>query len=155
MTILMAPVLSFTADEVWENIPCAEGHVFEQRFPHENGQELSSEWARFWEIREAVQAAMEPHRAAKAIGTSLDAEVTVSLPPQDRALLAELGESPEDLLVVSGLRMVDGEELDVQVAAHGGVKCPRCWNHPGGAGQGEDSDLCPRCWSVIRAEAAE
>ena len=152
MAVIMAPVLSFTADEAWENIPLSQGHVFEQRFPEWGGQELSIDWARFWEIREAVQSAMETHRAAKTIGTSLAAQVTITLQPHDQALLGRLGESVEDLLVVSGLRLVDGEDLEVQVAAHAGTKCPRCWNHLGGHGQGDERDLCPRCWSVMLAE---
>jgi len=155
MAILMAPVLSFTADEVWENIPCSEGHVFEQRFPDGRATEPSEAWDRLWEIREAVQAAMEPHRAAKTIGTSLDAEVTIALGAADRALLAGLRESLEDLLVVSSLRITDGMELDVQVEAHSGTKCPRCWNRKGGAGTGDDGDLCPRCWDVVRGERSE
>jgi isoleucyl-tRNA synthetase len=150
---LLAPVLSFTADEVWENIPGAEGHVFESRFPEGSAGEAPAGWERFWQIREAVQGAMEPHRAAKTIGTSLDAEVRLILDDADRAVLAGLGEAPEDLLVVSGLTLESGPELQVEVSTHGGEKCPRCWNHKGGHGQGDDVELCPRCWDVIKALA--
>ena len=150
---LLAPVLSFTADEVWENIPGAEGHVFESRFPEGSAGEAPADWERFWQIREAVQGAMEPHRAAKTIGTSLDAEVRLVLDDADRAVLAGLGEAPEDLLVVSGLTLESGPELQVEVSAHGGQKCPRCWNHKGGHGQGDDVELCPRCWDVFKALA--
>ncbi len=158
MAVLMAPLLSFTADEFWEFLPGGEadkgGSVFEQRFP-EPGPALADLdlWGRFWEIRDAVQAAMEPHRAAKAIGTGLDAMVTLRLPSPDRGLLQRLGENPEDLLVVSGLLLEDAAELDVAVEPHPGTKCPRCWNRRGGAGKGEDLDLCPRCWDVVGAGA--
>jgi isoleucyl-tRNA synthetase len=153
LAVLLAPVLSFTSDEVWENIPGAEGHVFEQRFPQGDDAAAPAHWERFWEIREAVQGAMEPHRAAKTIGTSLDAEVRLILDDADRALLGRLGEAPEDLLVVSGLVLEAGPDLQVEVGSHDGVKCPRCWNHKGGHGQGEDADLCPRCWDVFKAQA--
>ena len=149
----LAPVLSFTSDEVWENIPGVAGHVFEQRFPEGSGAAASPDWERFWQIREAVQGAMEPYRAAKTIGTSLDADVRLILDEGDRALLGRLGEAAEDLLVVSGLGLEPGPDLQVEVATHGGVKCPRCWNHKGGHGQGEDADLCPRCSDVVRAQA--
>ncbi len=158
MAVLMAPLLSFTADEFWEFLPGGEtekgGSVFEQRFP-EPGPALADLdlWGRFWEIRDAVQAAMEPHRAAKAIGTGLDAMVTLRLPGADRGLLQRLGENPEDLLVVSGLLLEDAAELDVAVEPHPGTKCPRCWNRRGGAGKGEDLDLCPRCSDVVGAGA--
>jgi isoleucyl-tRNA synthetase len=152
LSALLAPILSFTADEVWENIPGTQGSVFEQRFP-QGAPVPGGDWERFWEIREAVQAAMEPHRAAKTIGTSLDAQVTLCLPDADLALLGRLGEDPEELLVISGLELVPAPDLDVAVAAHGGVKCPRCWNHKGGAGEGEDADLCPRCRDAVRTQA--
>ena len=80
--------------------------------------------------------------------------MVITLGEADRTLLGRLGESLEDLLVVSGLRIEEGEELDVQVFAHGGAKCPRCWNHLGGHGQGEERDLCPRCWTVVGAETS-
>jgi len=153
LATLLAPVLSFTSDEVWENIPGVAGHVFEQRFPEGSGAAASPDWERFWQIREAVQGAMEPYRAAKTIGTSLDADVRLILDEGDRALLGRLGEAAEDLLVVSGLGLEPGPDLQVEVATHGGVKCPRCWNHKGGHGQGEDADLCPRCSDVVRAQA--
>jgi len=150
---LLAPVMSYTADEAWEQIPGCSGSVHEQRFPEgkpsrafETGEGRA--WAKLWEIREAVQAAMEPHRAAKTIGTSLDAQVGLALPAQDRAALEALGEGLEDLLVVSRLNLSEGE-LAVTVAPHGGTKCPRCWNHKGGHGTGEDADLCARCASVV------
>jgi isoleucyl-tRNA synthetase len=156
LAALLAPVLSFTADEVWENIPGVEGHVFEQRFPlpAAGASAPSPDWERFWAIREAVQAAMEPHRAAKTIGTSLDAQVRLLLEPADQAVLGRLGESVEDLLVVSGLTLEPGADLQVEVSAHDGVKCPRCWNHKGGTGEGEHDALCPRCAAVIHPDQA-
>ena len=153
LATLLAPVLSFTADEVWENIPGVSGHVLEQRFPQGSGAAPRPDWERFWEIREAVQAAMEPHRAAKTIGTSLDAQVGLILGEADLAVLDHLGESAEDLLVISGLSLETGPDLQVEVTTHDGVKCPRCWNHKGGHGQGEEADLCPRCWDVFQAQA--
>ena len=111
-------------------------------------------WDRFWSIKEGMQAAMEPHRASKAIGTSLDARVTLRLPGPDREILESLGENLEELLVVSALTLEEAPELDIAVEPHDGIKCPRCWNHRGGAGQGEDADLCPRCWEVVRAKGA-
>jgi len=156
LCILIAPVLCFTADEAWTAIPGVEGHVFEQRFPEGEGSMDLGGWNRLWEIREAVQAAMEPHRAAKAIGTSLDAKLHLALKVEDIPTLStpNLGEALEDLLVVSEVAVVPGEDLAITVEPHPGTKCPRCWNHKGGAGQGEDADLCPRCWAVVQAERA-
>jgi isoleucyl-tRNA synthetase len=91
---------------------------------------------------------MEPHRAAKTIGTSLDAQVALRLPDPDRVALEALGEGLEDLLVVSALALSEGE-LAVAVTAHDGAKCPRCWNRKGGHGTGEDVALCIRCAAVV------
>jgi isoleucyl-tRNA synthetase len=153
LTILLAPVLTFTADEVWENLPGVDGNVLEQRFPQGSGEPANADWDRFWTIREAVQSAMEPHRAAKTIGTSLDAEVLLVLTQGDQEALGRLGEPLEELLVISGLRQETGPDLQVEVSTHQGVKCPRCWNHKGGHGQGEDVDLCVRCAEVVGAQA--
>jgi isoleucyl-tRNA synthetase len=51
LAVLLAPVLSFTADEVWENIPGVEGHVFEARFPDDANEPVPAEWARYWRTR--------------------------------------------------------------------------------------------------------
>ena len=153
LATLLAPVLAFTADEVWENLPGVEGLVFEGRFPQGSGQASSPDWEAFWAVRTGVQAAMEPHRAAKTIGTSLDAQIRLALPEGDWAALDRLGEALEELLVVSGVTREVAEAMAVDVTPHGGVKCPRCWNHKGGHGQGEDADLCPRCATVAGAQA--
>ncbi|HEY3400826.1 MAG TPA: class I tRNA ligase family protein, partial [Geothrix sp.] len=153
---LLAPVMSFTADEAWEQIPGCEGSVHEQRFPEINGGAVELRWEKLWGVREAVQAAMEPHRAAKTIGTSLDAAVEITLGnPADWDLLDGIGESLDDLLVVSSIaRIADsraGSGPKVAVTAHPGEKCPRCWNRKGGHGNGEDAALCKRCATVVGA----
>jgi len=149
LSLLMAPLVSFTADEVWEHIPGVDGTVFEQRFPDFPVADQDGNWESFWAIREQVQAAMEPHRAAKTIGTSLDAQVRLGLPVEAQEQVKALGESLEDLLVISGLELHTAPEVLVEVLPHEGPKCPRCWNHKGGAGAGEDAALCPRCAEVI------
>jgi isoleucyl-tRNA synthetase len=96
---------------------------------------------------------MEPHRAAKTIGTSLDAAVEITLASQaEWDLLDSIGEALDDLLVVSAsARSVASSAAIpiVAVATHPGVKCPRCWNHKGGHGEGEDAALCIRCAAVV------
>jgi isoleucyl-tRNA synthetase len=154
---LLAPVMSFTMDEAWEQIPGCSGSVHEQTFPGLGGaaaeMEKGKAWGKLWEVREAVQAAMEPHRAAKTIGTSLDAAVEITLASQaDWDLLDSLGESMDDLLVVSAIARGAASSATtpiVTVTTHPGVKCPRCWNHKGGHGTGEDAALCVRCAAVV------
>ncbi|HJU83702.1 MAG TPA: isoleucine--tRNA ligase [Holophagaceae bacterium] len=149
LAILLAPILSFTADEAWEHIPGVDGSVHEQRFPGATSAPEAEAWRALWTVREAVQAAMEPHRAAKTLGTSLDALLKLGLPEANQHELRSLGEPLEDLLVVSGLQWAESGELQIEILPHSGTKCPRCWNHRGGHGQGEDVDLCRRCHEVI------
>jgi isoleucyl-tRNA synthetase len=161
LAILMAPVLSFTADEIWENIPGAQGHVFEQRFPEGAGVPEEEAWTLLWSIKDALNQKLEPMRAAKEIGTGLDTRLGLSLKPELKPLLASLGETLEDLLVVSSVDLLpDGgsalaaEGFELSVEPHVGTKCPRCWNHRGGAGTGEDADLCARCAEVVAGAQA-
>ncbi|MDE3245264.1 MAG: isoleucine--tRNA ligase [Acidobacteriota bacterium] len=155
LAVLLAPVLSFTADEVWEFLPGTHGSVFEQRFPDAAAEPESEAWRALWTVREALQGAMEPHRAAKTIGTSLDASVRIGLPEAVQLELKSLGECLDDCFVVSGFEFFDSAELNVEVAAHAGAKCPRCWNHKGGHGQGPDTDLCERCWDLVKVSHSE
>lgn len=160
LCLLLAPVMSFTADEAWELIPGVEGSVHEQTFPELGrgaaGMVKDQAWGKLWEVREGVQAAMEPLRVAKAVGTSLDAEVQVTLKSQaDWDLMDSLGEPLDELLVVSGLARIVDPNVNfppgVIAGAHAGPKCPRCWNHKGGHGKGEDAALCARCADVVGA----
>ena len=155
---LLAPVMSFTMDEAWEQIPGVEGSVHEQRFPLLSGSaaEMGKDkaWEKLWAVRELVQMFAEPKRAERIIGTSLDAKVEVILrDAHDGPLLESLGESLDDLLVASEVTVrVDpsmNASIGVIVEPHSGTKCPRCWNHKGGHGTGEDAALCVRCASVV------
>ncbi|HEX9082043.1 MAG TPA: class I tRNA ligase family protein, partial [Holophagaceae bacterium] len=153
---LLAPVLSFTADEAWEQIPGVEGSVHEQVFLEVTATPEPEAWAKLWQVREIVQMALEPLRASKTVGTSLDAEVQVSLKAREEwDLMDGLGEPLDDLLVVSGLeqRVDPAQNLPIGVVAgpHAGPKCPRCWNHKGGHGKGEDAALCARCADAVEA----
>jgi isoleucyl-tRNA synthetase len=130
--------------------------VFTARFEDLQAVAETPDWTGFWALREMMQGELEPLRAAKTVGTSLDARVKLHLPPGEIASLRALAGAPgadslEDLFVVSGLELVDGGELKVVVEAHEGTKCPRCWNRRGGHGRGEDADLCARCAQVVIA----
>ena len=84
---MLAPILAFTADEIWENLPPAEetnpraASVHLGTFPEPNEQadkSLISEWERLFEIREDVLRALEESRTAKLIGSSLEARIEIS-----------------------------------------------------------------------------
>ncbi|HJV48337.1 MAG TPA: class I tRNA ligase family protein, partial [Geothrix sp.] len=159
---LLAPVMSFTADEAWEQIPGVEGSVHEQRFPEGSASELDLAWEKLWNLRSEIQAKSEPLRSSKDIGTSLDAAVTLRVNKVERERLQSLGESLDDLFVVSNVEFLvpdvpEPTNVNGHIAFHAEVnvtpdtrtKCPRCWNHKGGHGRGEDAALCARCATVV------
>jgi isoleucyl-tRNA synthetase len=131
-----APILAFTAEEVWQaRFPSEDGSVHLLEWP-ELPTVTASDWAAVRALRERVTEAIEPYRREKTIRSSLEAEVTVPDTPLDPAALAEL-------FIVA--KVTTGEELTVTRTAF--EKCGRCWRHlPEVAAEGA---LCDRCASVV------
>lgn len=173
LTRLMAPVLSFTAEEVWSYItrssfaPQTEApeSVFLSSFPLVNEAfvdgELEARWQKLLELRDDVNKALEMKRAEKFIGNPLEARVVLHLPGSH----AELGEAYRDFLpaffLVSGVtlspeQLAGAHEgstvagLQVLVERAGGSKCQRCWNWSEKVGTFPDEpELCDRCHAVV------
>ena len=158
---LMAPVLSFTAEEVWGYIPGAKAQaesVHMTEFPGEGpalvDEPLAERWERLLEVRDEVLRALEGARKAKAIGTSLEAQVTV----EADGLLAELleryrAELPS-LFIVSAVEVRrsagDAPGVGVTVARASGAKCERCWTYSPSVGRAvAHPTLCTRCVDVL------
>ncbi len=152
-TRLLAPILCFTAQEIWSFIPKTPGMkeyvVFEQMpAPRPAADEaFTAKWARLIAVRDEVKKALEQARAEKAIGSSLEAAVTLAADAADRALLTAMDPADlADLFIVSQVTVEAGEALGVRVARADGQKCPRCWKYDRHAGA---DGLCPRCAKVL------
>ena len=155
MTKIMAPILAFTCDEIWQAMPHRESDdarnvVFnEMNKPFAEyalDEAAMAKWDKIIEVRTAVNGVLETARAEKKIGKALEAEVRLTVPAED-AFLAEMdGELLADLLIVSHVDMTVGAELSATVENAAGVKCPRCWKHSTQPGK---DDLCPRCSAVV------
>jgi isoleucyl-tRNA synthetase len=149
---LMAPILSFTAEEVWEHFAGkADDSVFYQTLhalpaqPDEGA--LISKWTRIRELRDPVRKQIEELRAAGKVGSSLQAEVELHAGAEDYAILASLGEDLKYVMLTSASRLAKGDEFQVKVAASGHQKCERCWHYrPDVTAEG----LCGRCESNLR-----
>ncbi|GHV06172.1 isoleucine--tRNA ligase [Clostridia bacterium] len=148
LTRLIAPILCFTADEIFSYSPHAENtdprSVFLNDMPsYDPTLALSTEDADYWDkiikLRAAVNAELEKARAAKVIGKSLEAAVTITTDEQ-----LKLDDLPQ-LLIVSQVEVRRGA-FGVEVKPASGVKCPRCWNYHT---HGNADDLCPRCKDVV------
>ncbi len=143
---LMAPILSFTAEELWQVFTGkADDSVFFQTW-HElprpaDGAELLAKWQRLRELRDPVRKSIEALRADGKMGSSLQAEVDFRAEGKDYELLASLGDELKFLLITSAARIERGE-LAVKVQASTHPKCERCWHYrPDVNGEG----LCGRC----------
>ncbi len=177
---LLAPVLSFTADEVWGYIP-GRGKpesVHLVTFPEERGEwineRLGGEWERLLEVRGEVSRALETARKQGLIGKGIDAVVYVTSAPEEqwRPLLAGKGEELlATLFNVSAVRLAEPPPRDAGIAydsqdipglglavapaqALGWRKCNRCWTWSAGVGaDARHPALCDRCLPVVLARS--
>jgi isoleucyl-tRNA synthetase len=147
---LMAPVLSFTAEELWR-VFTKEESVFFTTW-HEvpapaDAAELIGKWTRLRELRDPVRKEIEALRAAGKVGSSLQAEVDLAAPAKDHELLASLGDDLKFLMLTSAARLRPSMELRVQVKASENPKCERCWHYRADV---NDEALCGRCQANLR-----
>jgi isoleucyl-tRNA synthetase len=161
---LVAPILSFTADEVWARIPGErEASVHLADFPSVHStpivagwcEELAQgafgrRWTRTLELRELVNERLEVARQQKAIGKSLGAHVTLGLPPADVDLVAPIADDLPMLFNTSSVSIVrlpaEATDVVIDVQPATGDKCPRCWRIvPEIVPSGDLATLCLRC----------
>ncbi len=167
----VAPILSFTAEEIYENIPGAKGDsvLLETYYDGlatlapdaEMGREF---WEQVLEVKQAVNKCLEDARNAKVIKGSLAAEVTLFVDETLGSTLAKLGEELRFVMLTSEVRLAplaEGQNVEdaeatelaglkVAVAASPHQKCERCWHHREDVGShAEHEDLCGRCISNL------
>ena len=153
---LMAPILSFTAEEAWEVLhPGRDESIFFRTWdavlPEQPGEAaLMVKWARLREIRAIVTKSLEDLRQSGGIGSSLQAEVSIAAPEGDRALLESLGPDLRFALITSTAAIERGAALAVRVTASPHAKCERCWHYREDTGADpRHPGLCSRCVSNI------
>jgi isoleucyl-tRNA synthetase len=157
---LVAPILSFTADEVWEYLPAVEGReksVHLARFPKpeeifsEEPKALLEEWKQIFAVRDEALRVLEDARQAKHIGKSLEAELQIAASGELLALLQRHAAGLKEIVNVSGVTVVEGSELNVAVSPASGHKCARCWNFmPEVSNYGIWQNVCTRCGDALR-----
>jgi isoleucyl-tRNA synthetase len=147
---LMAPILSFTAEELWR-IFAKEESVFFTTW-HEvpkpaDADALIASWSRLRELRDPVRKEIEALRAAGKVGSSLQAEVDFEANGKDLELLTSIGEDLKFLMLTSAARVREGRELKAAVKPSTHPKCERCWHYRADV---NDEALCGRCQSNLR-----
>jgi isoleucyl-tRNA synthetase len=166
---LMAPILTFTAEEAWRHAPGPRAQsVHLERFPEAPREwlddALKQQWDRLLEVRREVAKALETARAQKLIGSGLEARVRIASAPEDLpALLGGKRELLATLFIVSRVELHAGdgrasvvyESQDIPGLVIGvdrapGEKCERCWTRTEEVGRdGDHPTLCARCVRVV------
>jgi isoleucyl-tRNA synthetase len=159
LTAWLAPILSFTAEEAWSHRPAG---VFEdvesvhlRDFPEVpanwKNDELAYQWYRIKQVREAVTAALEPRRADKTIGSSLEAAPIIRANDDYKKALEH--KDLADIVIVSSVKVEKGDTLEVDFEKADGEKCVRCWKVlPEVVGHADH--ICNRCDDVVNKKQA-
>ncbi|MBA4382586.1 MAG: isoleucine--tRNA ligase [Sideroxydans sp.] len=153
---LIAPILSFTGEEVWATLTGKDDvSVFEQlwyELPASGMKgEAVSAWADIRAVREQVNKKLEEQRGAGAIGSALQAEVDVYAPKATFELLSRLGDDLRLVFITSraNVHLHEGE-LEIKVTPSTHAKCDRCWHYRADVGaNAEHPTLCGRCVSNL------
>ncbi|MFH2135748.1 MAG: isoleucine--tRNA ligase [Pseudomonadota bacterium] len=153
---LIAPILSFTGEEVWATLNGSEEVSVFERLWYElpdsglSGEQVSA-WADIRSVRELVNKKLEDQRAAGAIGSALQAEVDVYAAKETYELLSRLGDDLRFVLITSRANVHQREgELEIKVTPSAHEKCERCWHYRDDVGSDANHPtLCGRCVSNL------
>ena len=147
----MAPFLSFTAEEAWHVLGMGQT-IFSDSYVHlpEPDLPLMEKWSRILKLREEVNKEIELVRSQGLVGSSLQAEVDLTLAKNDMQLLQSLGEDVRFVFITSALRLHAGDALGIKVAPSAHTKCERCWHYREDVGHDNaHATLCGRCTSNL------
>ncbi|HEV8589419.1 MAG TPA: class I tRNA ligase family protein, partial [Pyrinomonadaceae bacterium] len=162
---MLATILVFTADEVWENLPADEREprapsVHLALLPKASGSdntELLTSWAHLFGYRDAVLGKLEEARIAKVIGSSLEARVEISAGSEAYGKLKQHADDLRYIFIVSEVELLapnaemDADAIEVTVARARGEKCERCWNYSTRVGESSKyPTVCERCVEALQ-----
>jgi len=147
----IAPWLSFTAEEAWQLFGDSDSIFLQEYWQFAAPDDaLLAKWSRIRAIRETVNKEIEALREQGAVGSSLQAEVTLTVPQADHALLASLGADLKFIFITSAINLVSGSALQVSASASKHTKCERCWHYAPSVGADPAHPLlCGRCVSNL------
>jgi isoleucyl-tRNA synthetase len=164
---MLAPILVFTSDEIWENLPRSatdtEPSVHVATFPEplaSSHTDLLTTWAHLFGYRDEVLAKLEAARVARLIGSSLEARVQISAGSEAYGKLAPHRDFLRYLFIVSEVELaepnaeMESGAIEVTIARARGEKCERCWNYSSRVGESSKyPSVCERC--VVALEEIE
>jgi isoleucyl-tRNA synthetase len=147
----MAPFLSFTAEEAWKLFGTSES-IFMETYADLGTPDagLLAKWGRIRDIRDLVNKEIEALRADGKVGSSLQANVTLTAIAEDHAILASLGEDLKFVFITSAIDLIAGDAQSISVKASEAVKCERCWHYRDDVGHDPaHPTICGRCTSNL------
>ncbi|MFZ3342323.1 MAG: isoleucine--tRNA ligase [Terriglobales bacterium] len=166
---LLAPIMSFTAEEIWPFLPKVEGRTESVHLSHfpaaadilgqqvaEQNEHQQKDWTTLRSVRDELLKALEEARNAKMIGTGLEAQVHLTAPDPAFTLLKRYEAQLRYLFIVSAVTLTQGSGngtggIKSEVKKADGQKCERCWNYS--THVGEDPyypTVCERCSAVLK-----
>ena len=166
---MLAPILCFTADEIWHAMPHSEADdernvLFNDMPSYDEAlafdEAAAIKWDKLIAVRDDVNKALEQARASKLIGKPLEAKVVITASEAGKEFLDSCGQDLAKLCIVSAVEVQSGEGEGDSYEALGGVKiavsrmegekCARCWIYdPTVGSNAEHPCLCARCASVL------
>ena len=169
LTRLCAPIISFTAEEIWQSMSHLDSDksesVFLNLMPEVTEEwsfpEIEARWDKLLELRDDVMKALEIARAEKLIGKSLDAKVSVYTSNEEiYALLDSFKSELPTVYIVSAAEVVCGDApadaftetesgIAVKVTVAEGERCDRCWMYSTECVEDGEGHLCPRCKAIV------
>jgi isoleucyl-tRNA synthetase len=159
---MLAPILAFTADEIWENLPPITDRTPFVHMAHlpkankERDTHLLARWKKLFILRDQVLAKLEEARDRKVIGSSLEARVIIrpSALHEDTTLVKQYANELRFLFIVSEVEIgAQGGHMvlnQVEVERARGMKCERCWNYSTRVGESTRyPTVCERCVTAL------
>jgi isoleucyl-tRNA synthetase len=169
MARLLAPIMSFTSEEVWGHLPAVPGRtesVHLAQFPSAadllgDGTPVEDpaqrqDWSALLAIREEVMKALDTARNEKMIGKPLEAQLTIAAADPAYSLLQRFQDQLRYLFIVSAVHLAQGSGngtsgIHVEVKKADGAKCDRCWNYSNRVGEDQNyPTVCERCSAVLK-----
>lgn len=167
LTLMLAPIIPFTCEEIWSFLPKQNGDSTEsvvfQEMPKGNSNYASDEfmakWDRIHEIRDSANKVLEVARAQKKIGKSLEAKVILHAQGELYEFVSSVKGLLPMVLIVSqvevsnaaGGDVSDIDGLGIEVVGADGQKCERCWSFSDTVGKdAEHPTLCARCAAIVK-----
>ena len=170
MARLLAPILTFTCEEVWQHLPKVAGRqesVHLAAFPEiadvlgaasapAEDEHQAKDWETVLSVREQVMKALEEERNSKRIGKSLEAQLVITAAEPAYSVLARYRDQLRYLFIVSAVTLVQGSGngtggTHIEVKKADGAKCERCWNYSVHVGEDKTyPTICERCSAVLK-----